>query len=149
MPTIIKRLPWISLGLLMLTYTNLGWVSYQAGYSLITWLLLVIGILLLTGSFTTPWSQISDFFRFLFKSNLRYFGLTLLGAFLLFLILAQFRLFLDILVIIAATMLARLDFQGAGFKEKLAFGIIFIFSLFGLGLGVILHLLISQYLTVN
>ncbi len=145
MPTIIKRLPWISLALLILTYTNLGWVTYQASYSLIHWVLLVIAILFLTGSFTTPWSQISDFFHVLLKSNLRYFGLTLLGAFLLFLVLAKFRIFLDILVIIAATMLARLDFQGAGFKERLAFGIIFIFSLFGLGLGVILHILIFKY----
>ncbi|MDJ0620673.1 MAG: hypothetical protein QNJ63_28725 [Calothrix sp. MO_192.B10] len=145
MPTIIKRLPWISLALLILTYTNLGWVAYQARYSLINWVLLVIAILFMTGSFTTPWSQISDFFRILLKSNLRYFGLTLLGAFLLFLILAKFRIFLDILVIIAATMLARLDFQGAGFKERLAFGIIFIFSLVGLGLGVILHIFVLKY----
>ncbi|WP_088239484.1 hypothetical protein [Calothrix rhizosoleniae] len=146
MVTIIKRLPWISLTLLLLTYTHLGWVTYQAGYSLVTWLLLVLAILLLTGSFTTPWSKISNFFRFLLQSNLRYFGFTLLGALLLFFILAKFRLFLDILVMIAATMLARLDFQGAGLNEKLAFGIIFIFSLIGLGLGVIMHLLVLKYM---
>ncbi len=146
MPTIIKRLPWISLTLIFLTYTHLGWITYQAGYSPFIWLLLVIAILLLTGSFTTPWSKISHFFRFLFQSNLRYSGLTLLGALLLFFILAKFRLFLDILVMVAATMLARLDFQGAGLNEKWAFGIIFIFSLSGLGLGGIIHLLVLKYM---
>jgi len=143
MPTILKRLPWISLSLLLLTYTHLGWATSQASYSLVKWLLLVIAILLLTGSFTTPWSKISEFFRFLLQSNLRYFGLTLLGAFLVFLILAKFRLFLDILVMVCATMLARLDFQGAGFKEKSSFAIILIFSLAGLGLGVMIDLLLK------
>ncbi len=143
MSTIFKRLPWISLGLLLLTYTHLGWVTSQGGYSLVTWLLLVIAILFLTGSFTTPWSKISEFFQVLLQSNLRYFGLTLLGAFLVFLILAKFRLFLDILVMVCATMLARLDFQGAGFKEKSSFAIILIFSLAGLGLGVMIDLLLK------
>jgi hypothetical protein len=146
MPSITKKFPWFSPLLLLLTYTNLGWVIYQAHYSLIIWLLLIVGILILSSSFTAPWSEISRFFRFLFQSNLRYFCITILGAFLLFLMLAKFRLFLDILVIIAGTMLVRLDFQAAGYKEKLAFGTILIFSLLGLGLGAILHLLFFKYL---
>ena len=146
MASIIRKFPWISLLLLLFTYINLGWLTYQIGNYPLNWLFLAFAILILTTCFNAPWSKISGFFRFLFQSNLRYFGITLLGAFLLFLILARFRLFLDILVIIASTMLVRLDFQTAGYREKLAFVVILLFSLFGLALGAILHLLFMKYL---
>ncbi|CDN16463.1 3-oxoacyl-[acyl-carrier protein] reductase [Richelia intracellularis] len=38
-------------------------------------------------------------------------------------------------------MLVRLDFQTAGYREKLAFVVVLFFSLFGLALGAILHIL--------
>jgi hypothetical protein len=77
------------------------------------------------------------------QSNLRSFAVTILGAFLFFLMLAWFRIFLDTLLIISAGILAKIDFQTAGFKQGPAFLITLLFSLAGLALGKVLHLGLS------
>jgi hypothetical protein len=53
--------------------------------------------------------------------------------------IAQFRVFLDTLLIIAAAILAKIDFQTAGFSEGQAFWFLSIFSLTGLALGALIH----------
>jgi hypothetical protein len=78
-------------------------------------------------------------------SNLRTFAANTFGALLFFLMLAWFRRFLDSLLIISAGILARIDFQTAGFKQEQVFLIIFIFSLGGLALGKALHVVLYHY----
>lgn len=137
--SIFKRLPWVSLGLLLLTDSNFGWVISKANAPPFVWLLAVIAVLLLIGGLTTPWAKMTDYSIFLFRSNIRSFGITILWAFLFFLMVAWFRVFIDTLVIIAAAILARIDFQAAGFNEKHAFVILSIFSLTGLALGALVQ----------
>ncbi|MCX7596290.1 MAG: hypothetical protein N2235_21540 [Fischerella sp.] len=146
---ILKRLPWSSLLLLLFTYITLGWVLYKANVQPHVWVLVVLAILLFVGGLTIPWSQIADYSISFFASNLRSFGVAVLGAFLFFLILAWFRQFLDILVITAAVVLVKIDFQTAGFKEGLTFWITNIFSLTGLGLGALAARVASDYATVS
>jgi hypothetical protein len=69
-----------------------------------------------------------------------------LGAFLFFMMLAWFRVFLDTLLIISSAILARIDFQSAGFKEGQAFMVTSIFSIAGVGLGGIIHTVVVQQL---
>ncbi len=142
--SLLRRLPWLSLILLLLTYITLGWLISISpiNVSWWIWLLTGLGILLLVGGLTTPWAIVTDYVRILFQSNSKSFGMTVLGAFLLFLILAKFRLFLDILLIICATMLARLDFQTSEFTEGQSFAIISTFSLAGLALGAFVEMFI-------
>jgi len=64
---------------------------------------------------------------------------------LFFLMVAWFRLFLDTLLIIAAAVLARIDFQTAGFKEGQAFLLTSLFSLVGMAGGATIHMSLSQY----
>jgi hypothetical protein len=103
------------------------------------WLILVFAILLLLATLTTPWSQIAEYYSILFKSNIRSFGITVLAAFLFFTMLAWFRVFLDALLILCATILAKIDFQAAGFKEGLGFWFTSIFALSGLAAGALLY----------
>ncbi|MGH7999115.1 MAG: hypothetical protein ACREPR_06725 [Brasilonema sp.] len=140
--SILKRLPFFSLGLLLLTYTTTGWVISKTYTNWYIWLLATITILFLMGGITASWTRFTDYFLILFKSNLRSFGLTILLAFLFFLMIAKFRLFLDTLLIIAAAVLARIDFQSAGFSEEQAFWLLSIFSLAGFALGVLIRKLI-------
>ena len=135
--SILKRLPWITLTLLMVTYSTLGWVISKAPVPWFTSLLTAIAVLFLTGVITTPWKKFADYSDALAKSNTRSFGVAILGAFLFFLILAWFKIFLQALLIIAAAILARIDFQVAAFREMQAFWIISIFSLVGLALGAV------------
>ncbi len=145
MINIIRKIPWDSLFLLLLTYINIGWATCQLRSYSLNWLLVVIAILILTSCFNAPWRRISGFLHFLLRSNLRYFGVTLLGAFLLFFVLARFRMFLDILVIVATIILVRLDLQTLGYREKLAFRFILFISLLGLVSGFMLHFLFVKY----
>ncbi|NJM69018.1 MAG: hypothetical protein HC862_01675 [Scytonema sp. RU_4_4] len=137
--SILKRLPLFPLALLLLTYTTIGWVISKTYTPWYMWLLAVIAILFLMGGLTTSWTRFTDCSFVLFKSNLRSFGLTLLSAFLFFLMIAKFRLFLDTLLVVAAAVLARIDFQTAGFKEGQVFWFLSILSLTGLGLGALIH----------
>jgi uncharacterized membrane protein len=133
----LKRLPWLSLILLLLIYTTFGWVLSRSKAQPILWLVVAIAIVLFIASLTIPLSKMADYSVSLFRSNIKSFGVAVLGAFLFFLILARFRLFLDTLVIIAATMLVKIDFQAAGFSQGLAFWITTAFSFAGLALGVL------------
>jgi hypothetical protein len=142
--SILKRLPFVSLVLLLLTYTTLGWViskTYAPAPRFI-WLLAVIAILVLLAGLTISWRTLTDYSFVLFKSNLKSFSVTVLAAFLFFLMIAHFRVFLDTLVIIAAAVLGKIDFQTAGFTEGQAFCFLSIFSLTGLALGALIHKLI-------
>lgn len=141
----LKRLPWFSLILLLLTYTTFGWVLSRSRTQPILWLAVAIAIVIFIAILTIPLSKMADYSVSLFRSNLRSFGIAVLGAFLFFLIMARFRLFLDTLVIIAVTMLVKIDFQAAGFSQILAFWLIVAFSFAGLALGVLAEKLMFNY----
>ncbi|MFQ4145054.1 hypothetical protein [Chlorogloeopsis sp. ULAP02] len=143
--SLLKKLPWLSLILLLLTFISLGWVLSAANPPYFIWVLVAIAIFFLVASLTSPLTRIADYSLNLFTSNLRSFSVTVLAAFLFFLIFARFRLFLDIFVILAALMLVRIDFQTAGFREVQAFCIISIFSLTGLVMGAFIERIMFQY----
>ena len=141
--SILARLPWISLVLALLTYCSLGWVISKTYMSNFALLATAIAVLLLVAAITTPWVELANYSNFVFKSNFRTFAVTVFGAFALFLIVAKFRLFLDTLVIIAATILVRIDFQSAGLKQIHSFGIMSIISLCGLAIGILICRLVG------
>jgi hypothetical protein len=135
----LNRIPWFSLALAVLSYSTLGWVISETKAPWFVWLIVVVAILVLLASLTTSWSKLAEYYSMLLQSNIRSFGITVLAAFLFFLMIAWFRVFLDTLVIISATILAKIDFQTAGFKEGIAFWLTSIFSLAGLAAGALLH----------
>ena len=141
----LKTLPWISLVLVSLSYSTLGWVLSDNNAPLYLWILLILAILVLVASLTVSVSVISKYSSLLVSSNLRSFTVATLGAFLFFLMLAWFGIFLDMLLIICAGILARIDCQTAGITQLQAFLIILLFSLGGLGCGHLLHFVSSLY----
>ncbi|MEA5578825.1 hypothetical protein [Anabaena sp. UHCC 0451] len=140
--SIWKRIPWFSLALVLLSYSTLGWVISETKPLWFVWLIVVFSILLLLASLTTPWSKIAEYYSILFKSNIRSFGITVLAAFLFFLMLAWFRIFLDTLLILSATILAKIDFQSSEFKGELGFWFTSIFALSGLAAGALFQRLL-------
>jgi hypothetical protein len=140
--SILKRVPWVSLALVLLSYSTLGWVISETRVPLFVWVATVIAILLLIVTLTAPWPKMTYYYSILLQSNIRSFGVAVLGAFLFFIMIAWFRVFLDTLLIISATILVRIDFQRAGLKEGLAFYTTSIFSLGGLALGALIYKLI-------
>ena len=140
--SILKRVPWVSLALVLLSYSALGWVISEAHPSLFVWLVTVIAILLLIVTLTAPWPKMTYYYSIFLKSNIRAFGVAVLAAFLFFIMIAWFQIFLDTLLILSATILVRIDFQRAGLREGLAFSTASIFSLGGLALGALIYNLI-------
>lgn len=147
--SIIKRLPWLSLALVLLTYAILGWVISKASLPPFGWVIVAIAILLLLFGLTTPWRRIANYSTNFLKSNTRSFGAAVLAAFLFFLMIAWFRLFLDSLLIIAATILARIDFQRTGFNEGQTFCILSILSLVAVALGAVAQVNLTHILEIK
>ncbi len=139
MMSIIKRLPWLSLTLVLLTYSVFGWILSQEKLPIFVWGLIIVSIFVLVAGLTTPWSQTIKYIKVLFDTKFKSFMLAIVGAFLFFLVLARFRIFLDIILIISATILVRLDFQIAGLRQIQTFWLTSAFSITGLMLGLLLH----------
>ncbi|MBD2197826.1 MULTISPECIES: hypothetical protein [Calothrix] len=142
---ILQRIPWVSLTLLLLSYSTLGWVISETKAPLFIWGITVLGILLFVGCLTVPWTRMTQLSIVVFKSNTRTFLFSVLAAFLFFVMLAWFRMFLDTLLIIAAAILARIDFQAAGYKEGQAFWITSALSLAGVALGAGMQILYLRH----
>ncbi|WP_375509817.1 hypothetical protein [uncultured Nostoc sp.] len=140
--SILQRVPWVSLALVLLSYSTLGWVISETRASVSVWLATVVAILLLIVTLTIPWSKMTYYFSILLKSNTRSFAVAVLAAFLFFIMIAWFRVFLDTLLIVSATILVKIDFQTAGLREGLAFLTASTFSLTGLALGALIYKLI-------
>ncbi|MDZ7961956.1 MAG: hypothetical protein RMY34_29460 [Aulosira sp. DedQUE10] len=147
--SILQRVPWVSLTLLLLSYSTLGWVISETKAPLFVWGVTVVGILIFVGSLTVPWTRMTQASSILFKSNTRTFFFAVLAAFLFFVMLAWFRMFLDTLLIIAAAILARIDFQAAGFKEGQAFCLTSILSLAGVALGAAMQILFIRHVLLH
>lgn len=133
--SILQWLPWASLTLLSLTYSILGWMISAANISELAWLLVIVAVLLLMENLTLSGCRIADYYgvygRFSFKSV----SLVFLGAFLVFILIAWVRIFINVLVMIGAAIVARLDLQAVGFGKRQSFWILSVFSLVGLALG--------------
>lgn len=146
--SILKKIPWISLMLVLLSYSTFGWVLAEAQVPRLVWLVFVPILLLLMGSLTSPLSLATKYSSILFGSNIRTFAVAVFGAFLLFVMLAWFRLFLDCLLIFSAAILARIDFQVSGLTEWQAFWITCLISLAGIALGAGLYQAVFYYLSL-
>ncbi|QLE56554.1 hypothetical protein FD725_14145 [Nostoc sp. TCL26-01] len=142
----MNKVPWIALALLILSYSTLGWVLSESQAPWFAWIVIILTILLLVGMLAAPYSTIARYSSVFLSSNTRAFLVTMLGAFLLFIVLAWFRVFLDILLVIAAGILARIDFQSVGWKTRQAFVATSIFSIAGIGLGAFTYDLLKQHL---
>jgi hypothetical protein len=136
---ITQARPFISLALVMLTYGHLGWAMSHRNIPLYTWAIIVIGLLLLVGEVTSPLKRAMSFFSLIFKTDARTLATAVFCSFLFFIVLAVFRFFLDVLLIVAATLLARVDIKSSGIKQIYCFFFLASFCLGSLVVGLLSH----------
>jgi hypothetical protein len=146
MPT-LKKFPWVSLALLLVAYTALGWLLSDFHNPLVVWVIIVTGVLLLAAALSSPWSKIRDGLARFFKSDTRAFLFAVASAFLSVVFFTWFHLFAHALVVISAGTLVRLDAQTTGLSERQVFWLLAIVSLIGLGLGGVAQRLYVETLT--
>jgi len=146
MPT-LKKLPWVSLALLLVTYITLGWILSAVNDPLPVWVIVVGAVLLLAMALSSPWSKIRDGFARIFKSDTRAFLIAVVAAFLLVVIITWLYIFAHVLVVMSVGTLVRLDTQTARWSNRQTFWFLAIVPLVGLGLGAIAQSLTQHYLS--
>ncbi|OKH28206.1 hypothetical protein [Chroogloeocystis siderophila] len=129
------KIPWVAFTLLLLTYITLGWLLETFDDPVAAWIIIVIGIFLLSVLLASPWSQIRNDLGLLFKSDTRAFFVAVIGAFLTVLIISWFHIFAHGLVAVSAATLFRLDAQTVGWSETQIFWMLTAVSIAGLALG--------------
>jgi hypothetical protein len=134
---LVKKLPWISLLLLVSTYGVFGWLLTASTGLALFWLMGATYILIIASAMTAPWALIKGFYAGFLKSDSRAFVSVIIGAFVAVIIIRWIDVFFRILVLISASALARLDLQTAGYGKWQAFGILLLVSLTGFALGVL------------
>lgn len=132
---ILRKIPWFSSALLLVTYSTLGWVLSALRDPWYAWAIVVVGILLLNALLSSPWSKIRNGFARVFRSDTMTFFVAVLAAFLSVIIIAWLQVSAHALVVISAGTLFKLDAQTARLSEAQTFWILSIVSLAGLGLG--------------
>ncbi len=140
----LKKLPLLSLSLLLVAYISFGWFLsnprypelkvYQMSIS-IPMVFAIAWIWIICSAFISPLDNFNRFITRWFKSDTVAFMSIFMMAILATLILFWLHVFLHILTIIAAEALARVDVQTAGYKSWQAFVILLLVSLTGLFLG--------------
>lgn len=131
-----QRLPWISLLLLLLSYSTFSY--YLFNETLIWWTAwaIVIGTALTQALLlTTFFRGIREFVRTWLESDIGYFSLVLISAFSLAVILVWFHVFEYVLLVLMVELLARLDLQSAGYNQWVDLVTLTVFSLLGVALG--------------
>jgi hypothetical protein len=136
---LVKKLPWLSLLLLVLTYGVFGWLIAASDKSWILWLMGAAYTLLITSALAAPWALLKGFYANFLESDSRAFVAVIVGAFLSVIIISWLEIFVRILVLVSASALVRLDLQTAGYSKWQAFAILLIVALTAFGLGILMR----------
>lgn len=140
----IPKTPLVSLTLLFAAYTTFSWFLHSGNVNWIAWLVVISFCLLEALLLTTFSSGLRAVVRSWLESDVGYFTVVILGAFLLAVALVWIKVFSYILVVVSAELLARLDLQSAGCRRWKAFLILTSVSLAGLAVGLAADYLPTQ-----
>lgn len=156
----LKRLPWVSLILLILTYGSFGWYISQTSEAWSVWwieygkslgwdleetllviilyILAAIVILLVTFGLTAPVALLTFFMGSPLKSDLRAMFSVLIWSFAVVVIICWLEYFVHFLLLICSAILARLGLQQLGCNTWQTVIIIILISLVSFILGLFL-----------
>lgn len=153
----LKNFTLVALTLLLVTHGVLGWqlsaligpfwvdpISFASTPTILIWLVVIIADLLLAAALTTPFSERREEFISLFRTDSRAFLVCVALAFLTVVIITWLYIFVHIFVVIAASMLVRLETQRMKWRNRQLFWSLAITSILGLGLGAIVQTLLGR-----
>lgn len=139
----LKKLPWTSITILLFAYITYSWFLCQSDFSPFIWVFSLVFALILAGFVSAFMYDVRVWLTSWLQSDVGYFAAVFVAAFLATVVLIWIRFFAYILVLLAATILARLDLRTVGFNELQAFWLLFFVSMLGLGLGFLANNLIA------
>lgn len=136
-----RRLPKLSLTLLVIAYINLGKFLSTLPSPLISWSIAITSIFFLAWLSTLSWSGESGLVTRGLRSDAATFTIITVSSALISVVLLWWHFFTYVLLILAAEILARIDLQAVYYKPAKAFWILLITSCLGLGFGWAIHFL--------
>ncbi|NJR40890.1 MAG: hypothetical protein HC781_21205 [Leptolyngbyaceae cyanobacterium CSU_1_4] len=139
----MKKIPWLSLGILFSAYATFSWFlthwvisRINAGQAVwAVWALVLSCTLLQALLLTTLFDGVKHFFRKWLKSDIGYFSLIMLGSLGVTAALVWFKLFGYVLVLVSAEILVRLDLQNAHLNRWQSLAVLTLVSVAGLAVG--------------
>jgi hypothetical protein len=156
----LQKTPWLSLSIFMATYTVFGWSMARVAESWTSYLskigenwgwfieeeaifvsvhlLAIVVVILISFSLTIPIALVTFVFRESIGSNIKGLISILLCSLLFVFMISSLNYFADLLVMISAAILTRLDLLKLGCKNWQIFFIIFLLGSFACGLGIII-----------
>lgn len=139
----MKKVPWLSLGILFSAYATFSWFithwivstvdSRRAVWTV--WAFVLFCTLLQALLLTTLFDGVKLFFRKWLKSDVGYFSLIMLGSLSVTAALVWFRMFGYVLVLVSAEILTRLDLQNAKLNRWQSLAVLTLVSVAGLAVG--------------
>ncbi len=142
----LKKIPWLSLSLLLATNMTLGGFLSALHEHWSAWVVVMLCVLLAAAMLSCSWATIRDSFAYLLASDFKAFIVAVLVAFLGVVIIFWLHTFAHLLVIMCAFLLAKIDMQAANFSDRQVFKTIAFISLLGLVLGGTTNYLIIRLL---
>lgn len=131
----ITVITWFSFGLLIITGLNFGWFLFESSwYSLVSGLFLAL-IWSIDLFFTLPLNQLNSLVLKKIRTDLGTFLMIVFISIMSVFMLIWIKVSINILLMVSATALARLELQTARFKDWHSFVILSILSTIGLILG--------------
>lgn len=131
----MAKLPWLSALLLFLSYLGFGAFLHSLHSADLVWWLAAAYAVVAAASLTIVWKPIRNVFMLGFKSDVGYTILALVSASLAVAIVAWIWIFVYFLVTLAASLLLRVELLVRNSGNSLAFVIIVLISLAGLGVS--------------
>jgi hypothetical protein len=134
-PVAMRQFPWLSSGLVLLAHTAFGGFLQNRHSPQILWGLAIVYVLLQAAILSIAWKPVRNFLLLGFKSDVGYTIMALVAASLAVVMVAWIQIFAYFFMILAATLLLRIDLLIRGMGNGVAFIALFLFSIAGLGSG--------------
>lgn len=142
-----KKIPFLSLTLLILTYALFGWFVAEATRKLWIWVVLGFIIVLLVFVLVGPVGKFRNVFTIWLKSDATAFLSIIVFAFITVMLVTRLDLLVQWLILLAPGYLASLDLQRLGYSPWLTFGVTVSLAVLSYSLGIVLQQQFGQYIT--
>ncbi|MBE7381999.1 MAG: hypothetical protein F6J95_011375 [Leptolyngbya sp. SIO1E4] len=126
---------WLSWILLLLAYATFGRLLHSNEVSNLVWGSTLAFVVVKASVLTLAWTPIRKFVLLGFQSDVGYSIMVLVLASLAVLAVVQFRAFAYVIVLVAASILVRVDCLVDGMGDRISFLILILLPLMGLGVS--------------
>ncbi|NJL44924.1 MAG: hypothetical protein HC922_02570 [Leptolyngbyaceae cyanobacterium SM2_3_12] len=127
---------------MILAYATYGGFLHSTHARPLAWILSIVFCLGVAGITTIFWTPFRRVILLGFQSDIGYFVMAVLLASLAVVAVTQFEIFAYLTMVVAVSLLVRVDLQIADFKDSVAFLALSLLALLGLGLSWLVILLI-------